>query len=158
MSRVFYTWLWTVLVENLHVCRFDFNDSFTVLTIIVRKLFILQNQSFQKYWIVQSHPNNSFKLFDNYFPTCFHTKLCSWKLMHRIRTYANTIHVRKCLMYTVSVRNIVWQYTVSGNCCLCCMSLYWYRKHDLYALTAPESLVSWNDNYYSKLPGAEYHK
>ena len=126
MSRVFYTWLWTVLVENFHVCRFDFNDSFTVLTIIVRKQFILQNQSFQKYWIVQSHPNNSFKLFDNYFPTCFHTKLCSWKLMHRIRTYANTIHVKKCLMYTVSVRNIVWQYTVSGNCCLCCMSLYWY--------------------------------
>ena len=101
-----------------------------MLTIIVRKQYILQHQSSQKYWIVQRHPNNSFKLFDKSFPTCFHTKLCSWKLMHRIRMYANAIQVSKCLMYTISVHNIVWQYTVSGNYCLCCMSLYWY-KHDL---------------------------
>ena len=51
---------WTVLVENFYVCKFDFNDSFTVLTIIVRKQYILQHQNSQNYWIVQSHPNNYF--------------------------------------------------------------------------------------------------
>ena len=53
---------------------------------------------------------NCFKLFDNSFPTCFHPKLCRWKLVYRIRMYANAIQVSKCLMYTVSVHNIVWQY------------------------------------------------
>ena len=36
-----------MLVENFYVCKSDFNDSFTVLTIIVRKQYILQHQSSQ---------------------------------------------------------------------------------------------------------------
>ena len=71
-----------------------------------RKQYILQHQSYQKYGIFQSHPNNSFKLFDNSFPS----KLCTWKLMYKIRMYDNDIQVNKCLMYKVSVDNIVWQY------------------------------------------------
>ena len=56
-------------------------------------MYILRHQSSQKYGIFQSHPNNSFKLFDNSFPS----KLCTWKLMYKIRMYANAIQVSKCL-------------------------------------------------------------
>ena len=80
---------------------------FTVLTITVRKQYILQHQSSQKYGIVETHPYNYFKLFDNYFPTCFHTELCSWKLMYGIRMYVNAIQVSKGLMYPVSMHNII---------------------------------------------------
>ena len=81
------------------------NDNFTVLTMIIRKQYILQHQSSQKYGIFQPHTNNPFKLFDNSLPT----KLYCWKLVYKIRMYANAIQLNKCLMYTVSVDNIVWQ-------------------------------------------------
>ena len=81
------------------------NDNFTVLTMIIRKQYILQHQNSQKYGKFQPHTNNPFKLFDNSFPS----KLYCWKLMYEIRMNANAIQVNKCLMYKVSVDNIVWQ-------------------------------------------------
>ena len=48
-----------------------------------------------------------FKLFDNASGTCFDTKLNIWKLMYRIRMYANAIQVSKCLMYKVAMQNTV---------------------------------------------------
>ena len=48
-GSVIFTWQWTVHVEIFYVWKFDFNDSFTVLTIIVRTQYILQQQSSQKY-------------------------------------------------------------------------------------------------------------
>ena len=82
---------------------------------------------------------NCFKLFDNSFPTCFHTKLCRWKLVYRIRMYANAIQVSKCLKYTVSVHNIcmailsniLYQETAVCAVCRCIESMiymHWLQQ------------------------------
>ena len=70
-----YFWTDHMISVSFYFCKFDFNDSFTVLTVIVRKQYVLQHQSSKKYGIFQSHPNNSFKLFANFFPASFHSKL-----------------------------------------------------------------------------------
>ena len=76
---------------NFYVCQFDFNDSFAVLTIIVRKQFIFQHESHFKKGIFQSHPNNY--VVGN---SCIESE-CKYRI--RIQ---NAIQVSKCLMYTVS--------------------------------------------------------
>ena len=117
---VFFTWLWTVLVENFYVCKFDFNDSFTVLTIIVRKQYILQHQSSQKYWIVQSHPNYYLKLFDNSF-------------------HGNILYQE----YTVSENWISWliiSYAVLISCETAIHSCWWWPVTAIMFVISPTKL------------------
>ena len=101
------------LLLRLQIWLFDFNDSFTALTIIVR------NNIYSSIKV----PKNmeSFKATQTIILNCLiilslHVFILNYVVrnihvhVYTIRMYANAIQVSKCLMYTVSVHNIVWQY------------------------------------------------
>ena len=93
-----------------YFCKFDFNDSFTVLTIIVRKQYILQHQSSQKYGILLN-------LFDNSCTTFVSAKYsmaifliyCVRKLLLVLYVVVlNWYFIIESIIYTHGLHQTVW--------------------------------------------------